>query len=77
MIQATAEHARTRPAQTLAALIAWIARLRPGLDDSRRRARDADRAQYRRLLDGDPHLLADVGLARAEVLRALESLRSR
>ena len=77
MIQAAAEHARTRPAQTLAALIAWIARLRPGLDDSRRRERDEILAQYRRLLDGDPHLLADVGLTRAEVLRAMESLRSR
>ncbi|PJN92378.1 hypothetical protein CNY89_30245, partial [Amaricoccus sp. HAR-UPW-R2A-40] len=40
-------------------------------------ARAAVLAQYRRLLDGDPHLLADVGLARADVLRAMETLRAR
>lgn len=77
MIQATAEHAQTRPAQALAALIARIARLRPGLDDSRRRERHEVLAQYRRLLDGDPHLLADVGLTRTDVLRAMETLRAR
>lgn len=73
MTQATVEHAPARLGQILAAL---IARLRSGLDDRRRREREEVLAQYRLLLEGDPHLLADVGLTRAEVLRAMSGLRT-
>lgn len=73
MTQATVEHASARLGQILAAV---ITRLQSGLDDRRRREREEVLVQYRRLLEGDPHLLADVGLTRAEVLRAMSGLRT-